>query len=865
MSNDRPGASGSTPLPPAEVEPAPEMASRPVGTGTSAVPSPNGIPGSPAQVLDAPPDGASTHPVDRGTLEQVAAGTYHDPHAVLGVHPQEGRITIRTLRPLATSVEVLLPDGSTYPMVHEWDGIWCTVVPLPHATDYRLRVAYDGFDPNVVDEPYRFFPTLREMDQHLIREGRHEELYRALGAHLREFEGPMGQVTGTSFAVWAPNASAVRVVADFNHWVGRNHAMRNMGASGVWELFVPGVGVGTRYKFEILGRDGHWRQKADPMAFATEVPPSTASLVTHSTYEWGDGEWMATRATQDALHGPMSIYEVHLGSWRQGLSYRDLADQLVRYVKDLGFTHVEFLPVAEHPYGGSWGYQVTSYYAPTSRFGTPDDFRFLVDKMHQAGIGVIIDWVPAHFPKDDWALARFDGEPLYEYGDPRRGEHPDWGTLVFDFGRTEVRNFLVANALYWLEQFHIDGLRVDAVASMLYLDYSRKDGEWTPNVYGGREHLEAISFLQEVNATAYRRSPGIVTIAEESTAWPGVTRPTHLGGLGFGYKWNMGWMHDSLVYMSKEPIYRQYHHHQMTFSTMYAFSENFVLPISHDEVVHGKGSLLRKMPGDRWQQLANVRAYLAFMWAHPGKQLLFMGADLGMEAEWAESRSLDWWLEETPWHAGLQQLVRDLNTVYRAHPQLWSLDSEPAGFEWIDANDAPHNTFSFARLDPEGRVLVCVINFAGTPDEGYRVGLPKGGRWQEILNTDAENYGGSGVGNLGAVEAEDVPWHGRPYSVSLRVPPLGAVWLVPEDDETASAATVSASEAITGPTGAVADAGTSAVAPAAPPATPPALPTTPPSPPGGIGISSPQQSAAPPEWVRELAERTEHRPDDHVE
>jgi 1,4-alpha-glucan branching enzyme len=798
----------------------------------------------------------TTQPVDRNTLTRIAAGTYHDPHSVLGAHPHAGSITIRTLRPFAASVEALLPDGSTYPMVHEWDGIWCTVIPLSHGTDYRLRVSYEGLDPTVVDEPYRFFPTLGEVDQHLIREGRHEELYNALGAHLREFGGPMGHVTGTSFAVWAPNARAVRVVADFNHWVGRNHAMRNMGASGVWELFVPDVGVGTRYKFEILGRDGRWRQKADPMAFATEVPPSTASVVTHSTYQWGDGEWMTARAARDVHHGQMSIYEVHLGSWRQGLSYRDLADHLVNYVKDLGFTHVEFLPVAEHPYGGSWGYQVTSYYAPTSRFGTPDDFRLLVDKMHQAGIGVIIDWVPAHFPRDDWGLALFDGEPLYEYGDPRRGEHPDWGTLVFNFGRTEVRNFLVANALYWLEQFHIDGLRVDAVASMLYLDYSRKDGEWAPNIYGGREHLEAISFLQEVNATAYRRSPGIVTIAEESTAWPGVTRPTHLGGLGFGFKWNMGWMHDSLVYMSKEPIYRQYHHHQMTFSMMYAFSENFVLPISHDEVVHGKGSLLRKMPGDRWQQLANVRAYLAFMWAHPGKQLLFMGAELGMEAEWAESRSLDWWLEETPWHAGLQQLVRALNTLYRTHPQLWSLDSEPAGFEWIDANDAPHNTFSFARLDPAGRVLVCIVNFAGIPDDGYRVGLPKGGRWREILNTDAEGYGGSGVGNLGAVEAEDVPWHGRPHSVPLRVPPLGAIWLVPEDDETTAVAAVPAPEEIIGPAGAATGPGTSAVVPA----TPPPPPTTP-SPARGIGIASPQQSAAPPEWVRELAERSEHHPD----
>ncbi|HET9655124.1 MAG TPA: 1,4-alpha-glucan branching protein GlgB [Kineosporiaceae bacterium] len=852
MAEDGPVAAGGTPTTHPEAEPARETSPQSAGSAadgngtatqapdtTAGSPAADGAAASPAAPVSVVLPGAK--PADRDTLARVASGAHHDPHSVLGLHPHDGQVTVRTLRPFARSVEVLLPDGSAHPTTHEWDGIWCAVIPIQQGSDYRLRVTYEGGSPVVLDEPYRFFPTLGEVDLHLIREGRHEELYTALGAHLREFEGPMGEVTGTAFAVWAPNARAVRLVGDFNHWVGRSHAMRSLGSSGIWELFVPGIGVGTRYKFEILGRDGHWRQKADPMAFATEVPPSTASVVTHSSYEWGDDEWMAARPIDDAVHRPMSVYEVHLGSWRKGLSYRELADQLTGYVKDLGFTHVEFLPVAEHPFGGSWGYQVTSYYAPSSRFGVPDDFRYLVDKLHQAGIGVIVDWVPAHFPKDDWALARFDGEPLYEYGDSRRGEHPDWGTLVFDYGRTEVRNFLVANALYWLEQFHIDGLRVDAVASMLYLDYSRKDGEWAPNIYGGREHLEAISFLQEMNATAYRRAPGIITIAEESTAWPGVTRPTHLGGLGFGFKWNMGWMHDSLVYMSKEPIHRQYHHHQMTFSMMYAFSENFVLPISHDEVVHGKGSLLRKMPGDRWQQLANQRAYLAFMWAHPGKQLLFMGAELGMEAEWAESRSLDWWLEETPWHAGLQQLVRDLNRIYHAHPQLWSLDSDPAGFEWIDANDAPHNTFSFIRKDPDGRPLVCIVNFAGTPDEDYRVGLPRAGRWLEILNTDAEGYGGSGVGNLGALVAEDTPWHGRQASASLRVPPLGAVWLVPEDDEIASGATVPATTAVGGP---------GAPVPGAPiHPTPPATPAH--------GISSPHQSAAPPEWVRELAERGE--------
>ena len=720
-------------------------------------------------------------PVDASTLAQVAAGAHWDPHSVLGAHPGPGGVTVRTLRPFATGVAAVLPGDVRIDLAHEWDGIWVGVLPVTEVTDYRLAVSYESGPELLVDEPYRFLPTLGQVDLYLIGEGRHEQLWQALGAQVRHFGGIVfGAVEGTGFAVWAPNAQAVRVVGDFNHWVGRGHAMRSLGSSGVWELFIPEIGTGARYKFEILGRDGRWRQKADPMAFATEVPPATASVVTESTYVWADTDWMTARAHRDPHNGPMSTYEVHLGSWRQGLTYRELADQLTTYVTDLGFTHVEFMPVAEHPFGGSWGYQVTSYYAPTSRFGTPDDFRYLVDALHQAGIGVILDWVPAHFPKDEWALARFDGQPLYEYADPRRGEHPEWGTLVFDFGRTEVRNFLVANALYWLEEFHLDGLRVDAVASMLYLDYSRKDGEWAPNQYGGREHLEAVSFLQETNATAYKRVPGVVTIAEESTAWPGITRPTHLGGLGFGLKWNMGWMHDSLIYMTKEPVHRQYHHHQMTFSMIYAYTENFVLPISHDEVVHGKGSLLRKMPGDRWQQLANVRCYLAFMWAHPGKQLLFMGAELGQEAEWAENRSLDWWLQDAPWHAGLQQLVRDLNRVYRETPALWARDFDPSGFEWIDANDSAHNTFSFMRYDAERRPLVCIANLSGTPDENYRVGLPFAGRWVEVLNTDAESYGGSGVGNLGAVQAEDITWHGRPASAVLRVPPLGAVWFVPE-------------------------------------------------------------------------------------
>ena len=601
-----------------------------------------------------------------------------------------------------------------------------------------------------------------------------------LGAHVRRFPSELGEVRGVSFAVWAPNARAVRVVGDFNAWDGSGTSMRSLGASGVWELFLPDVGHGARYKFEIGYRDGSWHQKADPMARQTEVPPATASVVDQSSYAWEDAAWLEHRAATNPHTGPMSVYEVHLGSWRPGLSYLELAEELVAHVQRLGFTHVELMPVAEHPFGGSWGYQVTSYYAPTSRFGSPDDLRHLVDRLHRAGIGVIVDWVPGHFPKDAWALARFDGTPLYEDPDPMRGEHEEWGTLVFNYGRHEVRNFLVANALYWLQEFHVDGLRVDAVASMLYLDYSRQPGQWRPNVRGGRENLEAISFLQETNATTYRKVPGVVMIAEESTAWPGVTAPTSAGGLGFGLKWNMGWMNDTLRYLAEEPINRRYHHGELTFSLVYAFSEQFVLPLSHDEVVHGKGSLLSKMPGDRWQQLAGVRALLGYQWSHPGKQLLFMGAEFAQEAEWNEGRGLDWWLMDDPGHAGVAALVQRLNEVYREHPALWSEDFDNRGFEWIEIADGDHNVISYLRRSADGTdVMVCIINFAGTPHEGYRVGLPAGGDWLEALNTDSPDYGGSGVGNLGRVTAEELSWNGRPASVSLRVPPLGALWLAP--------------------------------------------------------------------------------------
>jgi 1,4-alpha-glucan branching enzyme len=722
-----------------------------------------------------PPAGRRPPSVAREELDRLLGGAHHDPHGILGPHPGPDGVTVRVLRPWAQSVTVRVGDDE-YALEHEYEGVWAGLLPLAQVPDYRLVVDY-GDGPTTSDDPYRFLPTLGELDLHLISEGRHERLWEVLGSHLRTYgEGPHA-VTGTSFAVWAPNARGVRVVGDFNHWDGRGFPLRSLGGSGIWELFVPEVGEGTRYKYEVLGRDSVWRQKADPMARATECPPATASVVEQSRHEWRDSAWQERRAAGTPHREPVSIYEVHLGSWRQGLGYRQLAEELVEYVAELGFTHVELLPVAEHPFGGSWGYQVTSYYAPTARFGGPDDFRYLVDRLHQAGIGIIVDWVPAHFPRDAWALARFDGTPLYEHADPRRGEQPDWGTLVFDFGRREVRNFLVANAVYWLEEFHVDGLRVDAVASMLYLDYSRKDGEWLPNVYGGRENLDAVAFLQEVNATVYRRVPGVMMVAEESTAWPGVTRATHLGGLGFGFKWNMGWMHDTLDYLGREPVHRQYHHNQMTFSMMYAWTENFVLPISHDEVVHGKGSLLRKVPGDRWQQLATVRAYLAFMWAHPGKQLLFMGSEIGQESEWSESRSLDWWLLDHADHRGVQHLVADLNRVYRETPALWQLDVDPSGFEWIDANDAAGNVLSFLRKAEDGAVLACVSNFSAVPHEFYRLGLPAAGRWDEVLNTDAESYAGSGVGNLGQVWASEEPWHGRPASATIRVPPLGTVWL----------------------------------------------------------------------------------------
>ena len=690
-----------------------------------------------------------------------------DPHRLLGPHLQGDSVVVRAFRPEATGVTVVLDTGTRVPArrVHD-DGLFEAELPPDAAPDprgaYRLEVEY-GEHTLTVDDPYRFWPTLGDVDLHLLGEGKHRALWRHLGAHAREHEG----VAGTAFAVWAPNARGVRVVGDFNAWDGRVHLMRMLGSSGVWELFVPAVGPGTRYKFEIVTAHGDVVLKADPFAAEAEHPPGTASLVSTSDYVWGDDAWLAARATVDPLQRPLSVYEVHLGSWRHGLDYRALAEELPGYVADLGFTHVELLPVAHHPFAGSWGYQVTSYYAPLSTLGRADDFRYLVDRLHQAGIGVIVDWVPAHFPKDDWALARFDGTALYEHADPRQGEHPDWGTLVFNVGRNEVRNFLVANALYWIEEFHVDGLRVDAVASMLYLDYSREAGGWVPNAEGGRENLEAVAFLQETNEVLYGLHPGVMTLAEESTAWPGVSRPTDMGGLGFGFKWNMGWMHDTLHYFSTDPVHRKHHHQELTFGLLYAFSENFVLPLSHDEVVHGKGSLAGKMPGDAPAQVAHLRALLAWMWAHPGRTLLFMGGELAQWREWSHDASLDWYLLDDPAHRGVHDFVRALNRVARDEPALWERDFDESGFRWIVADDADHNVFAFARFDASGeRVVVCVANLADAAWSSYRVGAAA--RWP--LGRAARHVGpvAHGRARHGTGAVERAPAVGRARSPAAR-------------------------------------------------------------------------------------------------
>jgi 1,4-alpha-glucan branching enzyme len=719
-------------------------------------------------------------------VEQLVRREHPDPHRLLGAHPCNGGVVVRAFRPAAERI-LARPDGGepiSLEQRHPAGLFEGTLDDAKLPLRYELEVSYPDGNTFTLLDPYSFPPTMGELDVHLAAEGRHEDIYERLGAHVRDMEG----VTGTSFAVWAPSAKAVSVVGDFNSWDGRLHPMRSLGSSGIWEIFLPGVEEGAAYKYEILTQSGEIRMKADPFAFATQHPPRTDSVVFRTRHEWGDADWVERRAASAPHEEPVSIYEVHLGSWRlnplegnRSLSYEELGDELAAYVTDMGFTHVELLPVMEHPFSGSWGYQVSGYFAPTARHGTPDDFRVFVDRLHQAGIGVILDWVPAHFPRDDWALARFDGSALYEHEDPRRGAHPEWGTLIFNYGRNEVRNFLLASALFWPREYHADGLRVDAVASMLYLDYSRPEGAWVPNEYGGNEDLDAVSFLKELNEVIHRREPGIVSAAEESTAWPGVSRPTYLGGLGFGFKWNMGWMHDTLDYFQRDPIHRRFHHHQLTFSLMYAFTENFVLPLSHDEVVHGKGSLYSKMAGDRWQKLANLRSLYAYMWAHPGKKLLFMGGELAQEAEWSHERSLDWHLLEDAGNAGVQAVVRDLNRVLRSEPALYERDFDPAGFWWLEANDAAANVIAFARASKDGsRVLVCAANLAPVPRPDYRLGLPRAGRWREAINTDSSFYGGTDTGNLGGIEAEPIGWHEQPFSAEVTLPPLGVIWLVPE-------------------------------------------------------------------------------------
>ena len=737
--------------------------------------------------------------VNQGDLDQVSNATFYNPHAILGAHLAEGEqaqyTTVRVLRPFAKTVTIVTQAGE-YEARHEFNGVFVAIVPSVvnddggySVPDYRVKVSYEDVPETIQDDPYRYLPTVGEMDMYLFGEGRHERLWDALGAHVREYDNPMGgvdgtpgeKVTGVSFAVWAPNAHAVRVIGSFNGWDGRCHAMRELGSSGVWELFIPGVKAGDVYKYQILNANWEWVDKADPMERSHEIPPATGSVVVDSKHEWHDEEWMERRAATDPHNGPVTIYELNALSWRKDVNnYRELADKLVPYVQKMGFTHVEFMPLAEYPFTGSWGYQVTGYYAIDSRLGGPDDFKYLVEKLHEAGIGVIMDWVPAHFPKDAFALGRFDGTPLYEDPDPTRGEHPDWGTYIFNFGRNEVRNFLVADACFWLNEYHMDGLRVDAVSSMLYLDYSREPGQWHPNIYGGRENLEAIDFLKEANATAYKNNPGIMMIAEESTAYPGITAPTDAGGVGFGLKWNMGWMHDTLQYLHESPINRKWHHDEITFSMVYAYSERYVLPISHDEVVYGKGSLFGKMPGDNWQKYAGVRALFAYQWAHPGKKLTFMGNELAQWGEWDHDNSIDWDCLNWQEHASVQRLVADLNKLYKQTPAIWSQDFTPDGFQWLTSDDADHNTLSFVRIGTKGEECVVVVNFSGEAWSDYQVALPHGGRWTEVLSTDSTVYGGSGISN-GTFEADAGEYHSRPASARITVPALAAVFLKPEN------------------------------------------------------------------------------------
>ncbi len=718
---------------------------------------------------------------DPAELAKLAAGKHSDPHRILGAHPVKGGAVVRAYHPDAASAECVVEGGPDAPMtsldVPGMFGAFLQGRSLP--LRYRLRFRFPGGGVWEQDDAYRFLPSLGEMDIYLISEGTHRRLWQGLGAHPRQLDG----VDGVAFAVWAPNAQGVSVLGDFSRWDDRRLPMRRLGASGVYELFVPGVSAGALYKYRIIGPRGELRVKADPFAQAMELPPGTASRVAASSYQWGDAEWMAGRRERDPRRSPVAVYEVHLGSWarvieegNRPLTYREIAPRLIDHVKRLGFSHVEFMPLAEHPFTGSWGYQVSAYFAPTARYGTPDDLRYLIDACHSAGIGVIMDWVPAHFPKDDFALRLFDGTALYEHEDPRRGEHPEWGTLIFNYGRREVRNFLIANALYWLEEFHVDGLRVDAVASMLYLDYSRAEGQWVPNRYGGREDLEAVEFLQLLNSTLGEEHPGCFTVAEESTSWPRVTGPVPHGGLGFTFKWNMGWMHDTLDYFALDPVHRRHHHELLTFAMIYEYSEHFIMPLSHDEVVHGKGTLLAKMPGDEWQRFANLRALFAYQYTRPGKPLLFMGSELGSRREWNHDSSLDWHLEGDPLHGGLLRFMTDLGAVFRARSELWRTDPDPSGFTWLDADDRDHSIYSYFRRDGD-RILLVLLNLTPVPRPDYRSGAPRAGRYSLVLSSDDPKYGGGGFGIVPELHAEPDAWQNQPASFRIGLPPLGAVLL----------------------------------------------------------------------------------------
>lgn len=734
-----------------------------------------------------------TVPVAQGDLDAVSNAEFYNPHGVLGGHLGIGKhadtATIRVLRPLAKSVTILTQDGE-YPMTHEYNGVFVVTVPAsgtkkqPTIPDYRVRTEWESGAVLIEDDPYRYMPTVGDMDTYLFGEGRHEKLWETLGAHVLRYDDPMGgadgtpgeQVVGTAFSVWAPNAHAVRVVGNFNAWDGRRHAMRELGSSGVWEIFIPGIGAGETYKFQILNANYTWEMKADPMERQHEVPPNTASIVTESTYKWNDDAWMQHRRTTNPHDGPVSIYEVHAGSWRQGLTYRDLAKQLVDYVKQEGFTHVEFMPLAQHPFSGSWGYQVTGYYAPTSRYGKPEDFMYFVNYLHKKGIGVILDWVPAHFPKDAHGLADFDGQALYEYADPRKGEHPDWGTKVFNYGCHEVSNFLIANALYWLHEYHVDGLRVDAVASMLYLDYGRQDGQWVPNEYGGNQNLDAIEFFRHLNSIIDRREHGAMVIAEESTAWPLVTHDPKIGGLGFTFKWNMGWMHDFLEYMKLDPYFRKFNHNKMTFGLTYFNSENFILVLSHDEVVHLKCSMINKMPGSFEDKFKNLKAGYTFMIGHPGKKLLFMGQDFGQLHEWDEKVSLNWEEADDPLHKDLQNYVKDLLHIYQKYPSLSEADDDWDGFQWINANDGDRSIFSFVRYSRDHKKsLLFVCNFTPVARPDYRVGVPKRGNYTLLLDSEHGMY--KSPQKPPVLRAQKKECDGQPYSVTLPLPAYGTAIL----------------------------------------------------------------------------------------